>query len=86
MDCACAQNVLLFDRKRLEISGVVDVREFSEISVEITLDDGYLGVDGNDLKIMNFSSDSGNILITGTVDAITYYTRALSCKKRKKKN
>ena len=85
MDKAAEQNVYLYQRNRLEITGVIDVCEFTPNAVELTLEDGYLGVDGDCLKIDYFSADSKKVLICGTVNGIVYYNKAI-LKKRKKKN
>ncbi len=78
------QNVFLYNRSRLEISGVTDVSEFTENTVELTLDDGCLGIDGEGLKIDFFSCDTGRVCIHGNVSALTYYSRAFTSKKKKK--
>ncbi|MBE6587202.1 MAG: sporulation protein YabP [Ruminococcaceae bacterium] len=79
------QNVFLYSRKRLELTGVSDVCEFTENSVEMTLPDGFVGIDGEELKIDYFSSDTGKVSIHGRISAITYYTKAISPKKSKKR-
>jgi len=78
------QNVFLYDRKRLELTGVADVYEFTENSVEMTLEEGFLGIDGEGLKIDYFNSESGKVSIHGTVSAITYYGKQGNQKKHKK--
>ncbi len=79
------QNIFLYNRHELLLSGIIDVCEFCEASVEMTIADGFVGVDGEDLKIDKFDSQTGNIRILGTVNAITYYCRGLTGKKSKKK-
>lgn len=79
------QNVFLYSRKRLEITGVCDVCEFTENTVEMTLPDGFLGIDGEELKIDYFSSDTGKVAIHGTISALTYYGKATHSKKGKKR-
>ena len=85
MSVAGDQNVFLYNRQELLLSGVVDVCEFSESTVEMTVSDGFVGVDGEDLKINKFDSESGNIRILGTISAITYYNKGLTVKKSRKK-
>ena len=84
MDKTAEQNVFLYDRNRLEITGVVDVCEFTPSTVELTLEEGCLGVDGEGLKIDYFSADSQKVLICGTVSGIVYYNKPLLKKRRKK--
>lgn len=85
MDKAAEQNVFLYQRNRLEITGVLDVEEFTPSTVEMTLEDGCLGVDGECLKIDYFSSDSQKVLICGTVNGIVYYNKAVLKKRKKNK-
>lgn len=85
MDKAAEQNVFLYQRNRLEITGVIDVCEFTPSAVELTLEEGCLGVDGDGLKIDYFSADSKKVLICGIVNGIVYYNKPM-LKKRRKKN
>ena len=78
------QNVMLYSRSKLEITGVCDVFEFSECNVELTLKDGCLGIEGKDLKIDYFSSDTGKVSIHGSVDALFYYSKGPLAKKKRK--
>ena len=78
------QNVFLYSRSKLELSGIVDVCEFTDSSVEMSLSDGFLGVDGEDLKIDYFSSDTGKVSIHGIISAICYYMKPFASKKHKK--
>ncbi|MBQ4067028.1 MAG: YabP/YqfC family sporulation protein [Clostridia bacterium] len=86
MESKVEQNVFLYSRSRLEISGVLDVCEFTELSVELSLEDGYLGIDGEELKIDYFSSDSGKVTVHGSVSAITYYQKSSFSKKKKRRS
>ncbi len=70
------QNIFLSDRKILEITGVCDVSSLSEDEVEMSLADGALSVEGKELKIDSFSSETGKIRIVGEVAAITYFDRS----------
>ena len=53
------QNIFLYNRHELLLSGIIDVCEFCEASVEMTIADGFVGVDGEDLKIDKFDSQTG---------------------------
>ena len=72
MQEANGQNILLYDRKRFEATGIKDVIAFSDESVEMALEEGCLAVDGNELKIESFSSESGKINVTGNVSGISF--------------
>ena len=73
MQEANGQNIFLYDRKRFEATGSKDVIAFSDESVEMALEEGCLAVDGNELKIESFSSESGKINVTGNVTGISFY-------------
>lgn len=78
------QNVFLYSGKRIEISGVTDVFELTDSSVELTLEEGCLGIDGEDLRIEYFSADTNKACIIGTVRGLQYYSKPLASKKKKK--
>ena len=75
-----AQNVFLYDRKKLEMTGITDVSAFSDTSVVMSYSGGMIAVDGTDLKIDSFSSETGHICITGVVNSFCYYGKAPSQK------
>ena len=75
------QNVFLYDRKKLELTGITDVSAFSETTVEMSYPGGMIAVDGTDLRIDSFSSETGHICILGVVNSFEYYGKAPSEKK-----
>ena len=75
-----AQNIFLYDRKKLEMTGLSDVSAFSDTSVEMSYSGGMIAVEGTDLKIDSFSSETGHICITGVVSSFCYYGKAPSQK------
>ena len=70
------QNVFLYNRKKLEMTGVRDVSSLTEDCVEMTLSEGGAAVDGEDLKIESFSSETGKIIITGNISAVSYFEKS----------
>lgn len=85
MDQTTEQNVFLYSRQKLEISGVCDVFEFTESTVELTLADGCIGIDGDELRIDYFNCETGKVSIHGKVNGIVFYERSSLLKKNKKK-
>lgn len=75
-----AQNIFLYDRKKLEMTGISDVSAFSDTSVEMSYSGGMIAVEGTDLEIDSFSSETGHICITGVVSSFCYYGKAPSQK------
>ena len=64
--------LILHSRKRLELSGVLDVLRFDEGVAEFSTALGDLAVDGRALRIETFDTERGTVLLTGEVDAMTY--------------
>ena len=68
-------NAFIYNRQRIEITGVIDVISFSESNVEAEYSDGILVVDGKLLKIEEFSGDSGKLFISGEIDGFYYFSK-----------
>lgn len=66
------QNIILENREKLSVSGVLDILTFDED--EITLDThlGILTVKGSDLKVEKLSLDTGEIVAKGNFDQFSY--------------
>lgn len=64
--------VLLENRSRLTVSGVDGVESFDESSIVMSTSQGSLIIRGSDLHIEKLSLDGGDLLVEGTVDALTY--------------
>ncbi len=66
--------LVMNDRRQLQISGVTDVGSFDEHTVVAHTSQGELTVRGHDLTISRLSVESGDLTVTGTVDALEYLT------------
>ncbi len=75
------QNVSLYNRKNLELTGISDVTAFSDTVVEAEYPGGCIAVEGSDLKIEEFSSESGKLRICGMVSGFFYFGHARKNKK-----
>ena len=65
-------NVMLEDRKKLNISGVCDVDSFDEETITVDTQMGELTVRGSDLHINKLSVETGELLIEGSIYAVVY--------------
>lgn len=66
------QNILIESRKKLSISGVLDVLSFDDQIVIIDTDLGMITIKGEDLRINKLSLDSTEVIIDGTINNISY--------------
>lgn len=64
--------MILQDRKRLELSGVTDVENFDETTVNCCTSLGRLTVCGNDLHIQRLDLDGTALSVEGRIDSLTY--------------
>ena len=65
-------NIILEDREKLHLSGVVDVEMFSEEKLVLETVCGILTITGRDLKIENLNVDSGDLFLFGFVHSLVY--------------
>ncbi len=68
--------VTLNERRSLTVTGTEDVCSFDENEVLIRLSDSLLSVDGEGLRILSLDTESGEILIEGTVTGLNYLADA----------
>lgn len=66
------QNIIIESRKKLDISGVKDVMSFNDETVLLETELGKLTVKGEDLHIVNFNTETGDLTATGRVHAVVY--------------
>ncbi len=65
-------NLIIEDRKKINISGVEEVQSFDDESVVLLTTMGELTIRGSDIKIGKLSTESGDLSITGNIRAISY--------------
>ena len=66
------QNIILENREKLLVSGVMDILTFDEEEITLATELGQLHIKGSDLKVEKLSLDSGEIAAKGRFDSITY--------------
>lgn len=69
------QNLILENRERLSISGVIDVESFNDESVIVDTELGVLVVRGMDLHINKLNIDSSELSIEGDIVSCEYSER-----------
>ena len=65
-------NIILENRSKLSVSGVVDVESFNEDLIILHTELDMLTIKGEDLHINKLSVDSGELIIDGDIASITY--------------
>ncbi len=70
------QNVIIENRKRLNISGVKDVSSFDDETVLLDTALGKMTVKGEGLHIESFNTVTGDLTATGKVHAVVYMSDA----------
>ena len=68
----CIQNILLQNRKNLEITGVEDVISFDEKQILASTELGFLIIKGTNLHIIKFNTTTGELNIDGTINELIY--------------
>ena len=65
-------NIVLEDRKRLSISGVMDVDNFDEQTAVVYTQMGELTVKGYDLHVSRLNVETGELTMDGEIWSMTY--------------
>ena len=73
---ATVQNVIIENRKKLNISGVKDVTSFDDETVLLDTALGKMTVKGESLHIESFNTATGDLTATGKVHAVVYMSDA----------
>ena len=69
------QNLILENRERLSVSGVIDVESFNDESVIVDTELGVLVVRGMDLHINKLNIDSSELSVEGDIMSCEYSDR-----------
>lgn len=64
--------LIMQDRKRLELAGVIDVDGFDDEAIYVSTSHGVLTIRGQNLHVRQLSLENGNLSIEGCVDSLIY--------------
>jgi len=70
-----SQNLILENRERLSVSGVIDVESFNDESVIVDTEMGVLVIRGEDLHISKLNLDSSELSVEGDIISCEYSDR-----------
>ena len=76
------QNLVLENREKLNVSGVLDVLSFDDQIVMVETELGLLTVKGENIRINKLSLDTSEIVVEGEIDSLTYSNKDLDKKDR----
>jgi len=77
-----AQNILLENRARMNISGVEEVLAFDDTIVEMKTVLGELRVQGEELRVEKLTVNDGELVICGHITSVSYAEPTLSLRQR----
>ncbi len=66
------QNLILENREKLNISGVIDVLSFDDQVVMVETELGLLTVKGEKLRINKLSIDTSEVIVEGDISYLAY--------------
>ena len=66
------QNIVLENREKLNITGVLDVLSFDDQIVILETELGLLTVKGENLRINKLSLDTSEVIVDGEISSLTY--------------
>ena len=70
------QNVIMENRKKLNISGVKDVSSFDEETILLDTSLGKMTIKGEGLRIESYNTATGDLSAVGKVYAVVYMSDA----------
>lgn len=76
------QNLVLENREKLNVSGVLDVLSFDDQIVMVETELGLLTVKGENIRINKLSLDTSEIVVEGEINSLTYSNKELDKKER----
>lgn len=74
-------NLILENRRKLTINGVIEVINFNETQILLNTDVGTMIVKGKELKMNKLDVQNGDVVITGKVDSFVYTSDKSKVKK-----
>lgn len=80
MNTNIIQNLVLENRNRLNISGVLDVLSFDDQIIIVETELGMLTVKGDNLRINKLSIDTSEVIVEGEIISLAYSNKDLDIK------
>lgn len=74
------QNIILENRGKLSLSGILDVLSFDDQIIILETELGMLTVKGEDLRINKLSIDTSEVVVEGEISSLAYNDKELEKK------
>ena len=74
------QNIVLENREKLSVSGVLDVLSFDDQIVLIETELGLLTIKGENIRINKLSIDTSEVIVEGDINSLGYSDKDLDKK------
>lgn len=65
-------DIFIKEREELTMTGVSEVLSFESDFITVMSAHGKVEIEGCDMRIVNMSSDTGNLIISGRIDGVYY--------------
>lgn len=75
-------DVLIKSRQRTEMTGICDVTSFDDGTIVAQGEKFGISIEGENLKIEKFNSESGDLILNGRINGIFYFTNTNQKKRR----
>lgn len=72
INTAVIQNLILENRGKLSISGVLDVLSFDDQVIMVETELGLLTIKGENLRITKLSIDTSEVIVEGNISYLSY--------------
>lgn len=66
------QNLILENREKLSVTGVIDIHSFDDELVLAQTDLGIITIKGDDLKMNKLNLENNELIVEGQISAIAY--------------
>ena len=80
MNTNILNNLILENRSKLSISGVLDVLSFDDKIVIVETELGLLTIKGDNLRINKLSIDTSEVIVEGEITSLAYSSKDLDKK------
>ena len=77
INTAVVQNLILENRGKLSISGVLDVLSFDDQVIMVETELGLLTIKGENLRITKLSIDTSEVIVEGNISYLAYSNKVV---------